>query len=76
VRRNNCYISERHFSVCGIIESSKDTVSSNIADQLQKIGCDNLITCFEGKCIYSDYYKINSYVDSYVTIKSNRNYIT
>jgi len=26
VRRNNCYILERHFSVCGIMESSKDIV--------------------------------------------------
>jgi len=58
------------------MESSKDTVLSNIADLLQKIGCDNLITCFKGKCIYSDYYKINSYDDSYVTIRSNRNYVT
>jgi len=57
------------------MESSKDTVSSNIADLLQKIGCDNLITCFEGKCIYCDYYKVNSYDDSYVTIKSNKNYV-
>lgn len=33
--------------LCGIM----DTVS-NTADLLQKIGCDNLIPRFEGKCIY------------------------
>lgn len=57
VRKSGCHISEQH-CVCGIMENSKDTVLSNIADLLQKIDCDDLIPRFEGKCIYFDYSNI------------------
>lgn len=50
VRKSDCHISKRH-CVCGIMEN-KDIVLSNIADLLQKIGCDNSIPRFEGKFIY------------------------
>lgn len=40
------------------METSKDSVSSNIADLLQKVGCEDLIPRFEGKCIYFNYSNI------------------